>query len=58
MLYVWCVQVESDLSFVNGPEYITVLPGKSAEYKLNVAPNRRGSYKGVLTFVAGANPVK
>ena len=52
-------RVESDLDFtVSGPESITVLPGKTGEYHLSITPLRRGQFKGVVAFVAGANPIK
>ena len=51
-------RVESNLPCVRGAEYITVLPGKSVEYSVNVLPAKRGSCKGVITFVAGENPNK
>jgi len=49
--------VESDLPFVSGDQSITVLPGKQTMYRMNVAPIRRGTYKGIIAFVAGKNPI-
>lgn len=51
-------QIESDLSFVSGASFVTVWPGKSADYEMIVAPLRRGHYQGTLAFVSGSNPVK
>lgn len=46
-------RVVSDLEIISGPTTITVLPGKEEEYPLTIAPWRRGTIKGVLSFVAG-----
>ncbi len=51
-------RVESDLPFISGRENVSVLPGKSADYELTVSPRRRGTYKGVISFVADRNPVR
>ncbi|XP_052808119.1 cilia- and flagella-associated protein 47-like isoform X2 [Mya arenaria] len=52
-----CYRVESDLPIVSGDMSVTVLPGKQAIYRMNVAPIRRGVFKGVIAFIAGKNPV-
>ncbi|XP_064627283.1 cilia- and flagella-associated protein 47-like isoform X2 [Lineus longissimus] len=50
-------RVESDLDFVGGDAHLTVWPGQSAFYTMIVAPRRRGTYKGVISFIAGRNPI-
>ena len=50
--------VESDLACLSGPANVTVLPGQTGQYELIVHPLKRGHFKGILTFVAGDNPVK
>ena len=50
--------VESDLDFVTGPEYLTVLPGQTGVYPLTVCPKQRGEFDGVVSFVAREDPVK
>jgi len=52
-----CYQVESDLPFVSGNQCVTVLPGQQVMYKMAVAPTQRGTFKGIIAFVAGKNPV-
>ena len=50
--------VESDLSCITGEPAVTVLPGRTGYYDVSICPLRRGHYQGVLSFVAGSNPVK
>ncbi|KAG8451901.1 hypothetical protein GDO86_003916 [Hymenochirus boettgeri] len=45
-------QVTSDISFVSGPQTITVKPGTSAPYTLNASPWKRGLFQGVISFVS------
>ncbi|XP_041438289.1 cilia- and flagella-associated protein 47 isoform X2 [Xenopus laevis] len=44
--------VASDISIIGGAQTITVKPGTSAPYTLNVSPWKRGSFQGVISFVA------
>uniref|UniRef100_A0A8C5M3C4 Calponin-homology (CH) domain-containing protein n=1 Tax=Leptobrachium leishanense TaxID=445787 RepID=A0A8C5M3C4_9ANUR len=44
-------KVISDLSIVSGPQTITVKPGTSAPYTMNVSPWKRGLFQGVISFV-------
>ncbi|XP_070190234.1 cilia and flagella-associated protein 47-like isoform X3 [Littorina saxatilis] len=50
-------KVESDLPFVTGPEIVSVLPRQSTKYTMTLAPRHRGTYTGILAFIAGVNPV-
>eukprot|EP00079_Xenopus_tropicalis_P021661 XP_012813080.1 PREDICTED: cilia- and flagella-associated protein 47 isoform X1 [Xenopus tropicalis] len=45
-------KVASDISIIGGAQTITVKPGTSAPYTLDVSPWKRGSFKGVISFVA------
>ena len=36
---------------------LTILPGKSGKYNMEVMPSRRGVYKGIVAFIAGKNPI-
>jgi len=45
-------KVESDISFLSGPETLVVLAGKTGYYELSVRPLKRGQYDGVLAFRA------
>ncbi|KAL4233464.1 hypothetical protein ACF0H5_008145 [Mactra antiquata] len=52
-----CYSVESDIPIVSGNNSVTVLAGKQAMYRMVVSPVRRGVFKGIISFVAGKNPV-
>ena len=44
----------SDLSIVSGTvPSVTVLPGKEADYIMTVSPWKRGTFRGILSFIAG-----
>ncbi|XP_075446373.1 cilia- and flagella-associated protein 47 isoform X3 [Ascaphus truei] len=45
-------KVASDIPLVGGPQSITIKPGTSAPYSLNVSPWKRGLLEGVISFVA------
>jgi hypothetical protein len=49
--------VESDFSFVSGNNSLTVLPGQTGTYGMDITPSRRGVYKGIIAFIASKNPV-
>ena len=46
------VQAESDLNILSGAESLVILSGTTGYYDLSVRPLRRGSYSGVIAFVA------
>ena len=50
-------QAESSLAFVTGAPAITVLEGQTGSYTVMATPQRRGKFSGVISFVAGKNPV-
>ncbi|XP_052708553.1 cilia and flagella-associated protein 47-like isoform X1 [Crassostrea angulata] len=52
-----CYKVESDFSFVSGNNSLTVLPGQTGTYGMDITPSRRGVYKGLIAFIASKNPV-
>ncbi|KAJ7320665.1 hypothetical protein JRQ81_020176, partial [Phrynocephalus forsythii] len=45
-------KVSSDLLIVGGDPTLTVEPGDTAAYTLNISPWKRGKFKGVIVFVA------
>ncbi|XP_044297815.1 cilia- and flagella-associated protein 47 isoform X4 [Varanus komodoensis] len=45
-------KVSSDLLIVSGDPTLTVEPGDTAAYTLNISPWKRGEFKGVIVFVA------
>uniref|UniRef100_A0ABM5FY67 Cilia- and flagella-associated protein 47 n=1 Tax=Pogona vitticeps TaxID=103695 RepID=A0ABM5FY67_9SAUR len=45
-------KVSSDLLIVGGDPTLTVEPGDTAAYTLNISPWKRGEFKGVIVFVA------
>ncbi|XP_074645875.1 cilia and flagella-associated protein 47-like isoform X2 [Tubulanus polymorphus] len=49
--------VETDLPMVSGNLVASVWPGKTLDYDLILTPLKRGTYNGVVSFVAGKNPV-
>ena len=51
------LQVECDLPIVSGEQSVTVLQGKQEFYTMTLSPVRRGIFKGVISFVAGKNPL-
>ncbi|KAH9504693.1 Cilia- and flagella-associated protein 47 [Bulinus truncatus] len=48
-------KVESDLPFISGPQFITVLSNQTCLYTFDISPKKRGAYKGVLVFTARSN---
>ncbi|XP_078698604.1 cilia- and flagella-associated protein 47-like isoform X8 [Branchiostoma floridae x Branchiostoma belcheri] len=46
-------QVSSSLSCVSGAPTVTVLPGQTTPYRVSISPWQRGTFSGVITFVAG-----
>ncbi|XP_070567350.1 cilia- and flagella-associated protein 47-like [Ptychodera flava] len=43
----------SDLNIITGPPVMTVLPGQEEDYTLMASPWKRGTFKGILSFIAG-----
>ena len=54
--FVLLSQVYSDLGFVSGDPFLPVLPRQSMEYSAVFSPPRHGTYRGVLSFIAGEKP--
>lgn len=51
-------RVETDLPFITGSAMIEVLPRQLVNYTFTMAPRRRGTYPGVIAFIACPNPVR
>ncbi|KAI0223616.1 Cilia- and flagella-associated protein 47 [Lamellibrachia satsuma] len=49
-------EVECDIECLSGADSILVLSGQTGIYEVSVTPLRRGTYNGVLAFVARRNP--
>ncbi|XP_071992034.1 cilia- and flagella-associated protein 47 isoform X2 [Engystomops pustulosus] len=45
-------KVVSDIPIIGGSQTITVKPGTSSSYTLNVSPWKRGLFQGIISFVA------
>lgn len=45
-------QVKTDLDIVSGPSAVTVLPSKTAEHVITVSPWKRGTFKGIVSFIS------
>ncbi|XP_006822342.1 cilia- and flagella-associated protein 47-like, partial [Saccoglossus kowalevskii] len=43
----------SDMAIISGPPVLTVLPGQEEEYTITAAPWKRGTFKGIISFIAG-----
>ena len=50
------MQVECDIECLSGPDSLLVLAGQTGIYEVSVTPLRRGTYNGVLAFVARQGP--
>ncbi|CAH2223146.1 cilia- and flagella-associated 47 [Pelobates cultripes] len=44
-------KVTSDIPIVGGPQTITVNPGTSTPYTVNVSPWKRGLFQGIISFI-------
>ncbi|XP_076467202.1 cilia and flagella-associated protein 47-like [Babylonia areolata] len=49
-------RVETDIPFVSGREMVSVLPRQSVNYTLTLSPRMRGTYSGIIAFIAAKNP--
>ncbi|KAK2169816.1 hypothetical protein NP493_1175g00013 [Ridgeia piscesae] len=49
-------EVECDIECLSGPDSLLVLAGQTGIYEVSVTPLRRGTYNGVLAFVARQGP--
>ena len=45
-------QVKTDLDIVSGPSAVTVLPSKTAKHVITVSPWKRGTFKGIVSFIS------
>ncbi|XP_078264971.1 cilia- and flagella-associated protein 47-like [Rhinoraja longicauda] len=46
-------KVVSDLPIVSGVPHVTLKPGQSVPYEINILPWKQGNFTGVISFVAG-----